>query len=79
MAGVALVVGAPSGQAAAVGGLYAAALAGMLRLERALPPRRVAPLVGPWMRRLDHSMIFVLIAATYTPVLVLGLDGVLRR
>ncbi len=28
-----------------------------------------------WMRRLDHSMIFVLIAATYTPICVLGLDG----
>jgi hemolysin III len=28
-----------------------------------------------WMRRLDHSMIFVLIAGTYTPVSVLILDG----
>ncbi len=28
-----------------------------------------------WMRRLDHSMIFVLIAATYTPICVLGLEG----
>jgi hemolysin III len=31
----------------------------------------------PWLRRLDHSMIFVLIAATATPVTVLGLEGVL--
>jgi hemolysin III len=30
-----------------------------------------------WMRRLDHSMIFVFIAGTYTPVAVLSLDGVL--
>jgi len=37
---------------------------------------------GPWsekgrvvMRRLDHAMIFVLIAATYTPLCVLLLDG----
>jgi hemolysin III len=28
-----------------------------------------------WMKRLDHSMIFVLIAATYTPICVLGLRG----
>src|SRR5215212_6939095 len=28
-----------------------------------------------WMKRLDHSMIFVLIAATYTPLCVLGLRG----
>ncbi len=30
------------------------------------------------MQRLDHSMIFVLIAATWTPVALLGLDGWLR-
>jgi hemolysin III len=28
-----------------------------------------------WMKRLDHSMIFVLIAATYTPICLLGLQG----
>jgi hemolysin III len=28
-----------------------------------------------WMRRLDHSMIFVLIAGTYTPVALLALKG----
>ena len=29
------------------------------------------------MRRLDHSMIFVLIAGTYTPFALLVLDGAL--
>ncbi len=40
---------------------------------------------GPWtgrshdvMRRLDHSMIFVLIAGTYTPFALLLLEGTLR-
>jgi len=33
------------------------------------------PRVRPVMRRLDHSMIFVLIAGTYTPVCLLVLDG----
>src|SRR5262245_36786059 len=33
------------------------------------------PRVRPLMRRLDHSMIFVLIAGTYTPVCLLALDG----
>ena len=28
-----------------------------------------------WMRRLDHSMIFVLIAGTYTPFALLALEG----
>ena len=31
------------------------------------------------MRRLDHSMIFVLIAGTYTPVALLALKGSLGR
>lgn len=31
-----------------------------------------------WMRRLDHSMIFVLIAATATPVCLLAIDDPLR-
>jgi len=33
------------------------------------------PRIRPVMRRLDHSMIFVLIAGTYTPVCLLALDG----
>jgi hemolysin III len=39
------------------------------------------PWPGPWRRRLkrlDHSMIYVLIAGTYTPVAVIALDGGLR-
>src|SRR4051794_2394371 len=35
------------------------------------------PSVRQWMRRLDHSMIFVLIAGTYTPFALLVLDGTL--
>ena len=33
------------------------------------------PQARRWMRRLDHSMIFVLIAGTYTPVALLALQG----
>ena len=33
------------------------------------------PRVRPVMRRLDHSMIFVLIAGTYTPICLLALGG----
>jgi hemolysin III len=32
-----------------------------------------------WMRRLDHTMIFVLIAGTYTPFALLAMDGELAR
>jgi len=31
-----------------------------------------------WMRRLDHAMIYVLIAGTYTPFALLALDGAWR-
>jgi hemolysin III len=77
VAGVLLVLGAPSDRAAVVGGLYAAALAGMFGASALYHGVAWRASVRPWMRRLDHSMIFVLIAATYTPVLVLGLDGLL--
>lgn len=33
------------------------------------------PRIRPFMRRLDHSMIFVMIAGTYTPVCLLALNG----
>ena len=33
------------------------------------------PRIRPFMRSLDHSMIFVMIAGTYTPVCLLALDG----
>jgi hemolysin III len=35
------------------------------------------PQARQWMRRLDHSMIFFLIAGTYTPFALLVLDGTL--
>jgi hemolysin III len=34
-----------------------------------------SPSARRWMKRLDHSMIFVLIAGSYTPVAVLALRG----
>ena len=77
VAGGLLVALAPSGRAAAVGGVYAAALAGMFGASALYHRGAWTPSVRPWLRRLDHSMIFVLIAGTSTPVVVLGLDGVL--
>ena len=32
-----------------------------------------------WMRRLDHTMIFLLIAGTVTPFALLVMDGAVRR
>jgi hemolysin III len=77
VAGALLVVLAPSGRAAVVGGVYATALAGMFGASALYHRGAWRPSVRPWLRRLDHSMIFVLIAGTSTPVTVLGLEGVL--
>jgi hemolysin III len=74
--GAALVLLAPNGQAmmaAAIYSLSVMALFGTSALYhrinwKTLNARR-------WMRRLDHSMIFVLIAGTYTPFALLALDG----
>jgi hemolysin III len=38
-----------------------------------------SPRARRWMRRLDHSMIYLLIAGTYTPFGLLVLDGTLGR
>ena len=57
----------PTGRATAVAAVYAAALAGLLGTSALYHRVTWRPAVRAWMRRLDHSMIFVLIAGTYTP------------
>jgi hemolysin III len=79
-AGVALVLTAPSGRAAAVAAIYAgslSALLGVSALYHRIDWRR--PEIRRWMRRLDHSMIFLLIAGTVTPFAVLVLGGALGQ
>jgi hemolysin III len=74
--GAALVVVAPSGQprlAAAIYALSVAALFGTSALYHRITWASHA--ARRWMRRLDHSMIFFLIAGTYTPFALLVLDG----
>jgi hemolysin III len=74
--GAALVVAAPSGQprlAAAIYALSVAALFGTSALYHRITWASQA--ARRWMRRLDHSMIFCLIAGTYTPFAVLVLEG----
>jgi hemolysin III len=38
-----------------------------------------SPRVRPWMRRIDHAGIYLLIAGTYTPVGLLSVHGALQR
>jgi hemolysin III len=66
---------APAGRPRLAAAIYAAALCGLLGVS-ALYHRRVWTATRRrWMRRLDHSMIFVLVAATYTPFALLVLRG----
>ena len=74
--GAALVVAAPAGEprlAAAIYALSVAALFGTSALYHRITWASQA--ARRWMRRLDHSMIFFLIAGTYTPFALLVLDG----
>jgi hemolysin III len=77
IAGALLVLGAPSSRAAAVAAIYGAALAGMFGASALYHRVNWRARLEPWMRRLDHAMIFVLIAGSYTPVALLLLHGAL--
>jgi hemolysin III len=78
-AGAALVALAPAGRATAAAAIYAAALAGLLGTSALYHRITWQPRARVWLRRLDHSMIFVLIAGTYTPFALLVLDGTLAK
>jgi hemolysin III len=74
--GAALIVAAKTPKATLAVAIYAVSLSALLGTS-ALYHRVnwTRPEVRRWMRRLDHSMIFFLIAGTYTPFALLVLDG----
>jgi len=57
--------------------LYGFAVAGLFGVSALYHRGRWQPTVRARLQRADHSMIFVLIAGTYTPVCVYVLDGTL--
>ena len=76
--GITLVVTAPGGRATVAAAIYSASVAGLFGTS-ALYHRVTwaSAAARRWMRRLDHSMIFVLIAGSYTPFALLVLHGTL--
>jgi hemolysin III len=74
VAGAALVLLAPAGRATVACAVYAATLCGLLGTSALYHRVTWRPRVRQWMRRLDHSMIFLLIAGTYTPFATLVLS-----
>ena len=77
LVGAALVVVAPSGPARAAVMIYALSISGLFGTSALYHRIDWSPRTRRWMRRLDHAMIFVLIAGTYTPFALLVLDGAL--
>ncbi len=75
--GVGLILAASGGRAQLAAGIYAGAVSALLGTSALYHRVTWRPKARRWMRRLDHSMIFVLIAGTYTPVALLALKGAL--
>jgi hemolysin III len=73
--GVALILAASDGRARLAATIYALAVSALLGTSALYHTHNWRPRARRWMRRLDHSMIFVLIAGTYTPVALLALKG----
>ncbi len=74
--GALLVWRASGGREVAATAIYAAGICGLFGVS-ALYHRVnwTRPRARAWMKRLDHSMIFVFIAASFTPFALLVLDG----
>jgi hemolysin III len=66
-----LIAGSPGDKVAV--GIYAIGVSGMYAVSACYHRAKWAPFPQSRMRRLDHSMILVAIASTYTPVAVIAL------
>ena len=77
--GLVLILVAPTRKATTAAAIYAASVSGLFGASALYHRVTWRPVTRRWMRRLDHSMIFVLIAGTYTPFGLLVLHGTLAR
>ena len=74
-AGVSMVAVAAGALARTAAAVYAVSLTAMFAASALLHRIQWRPDAKKWMQRLDHSMIYLLIAGTYTPFSVLVLQG----
>ena len=77
--GALVVVFADGTRATVSAAIFAASVAAMLGASALYHRVTWSPTVRPWMRRVDHAGIYVLIAGTYTPVGLIVVHGVLRH
>jgi hemolysin III len=78
-AGMALVLLANGSRATIAAAIYAFSLSALLGVSALYHRVTWGPAARRWMRRLDHTMIFVLIAGTYTPFALLVLHGTIAE
>ncbi|MDS1271216.1 hemolysin III family protein [Lipingzhangella sp. LS1_29] len=78
-AGIVLIVLSPTPAARAASGIYAATAVLLFAVSAAYHLGRWSPVPHSLLRRLDHANIYLIIAGTYTPFLVLALSGPLRQ
>jgi hemolysin III len=76
--GTLLVVFADGTRASLAAAVFAGSVAAMLGTSALYHRITWSPRMRPWMRRLDHAGIYLLIAGSYTPVGLLTLTGTLR-
>jgi hemolysin III len=73
-AGAVLTAMAPNGRAAVGSSVFAVSLVALFTVSATYHRPTWGALGRRWMRRLDHSAIFLLIAGTYTPLCLLALE-----
>jgi hemolysin III len=74
-----LIAGAQGGRPRVAAAIFATSVVTMLGASALYHRVTWSPRVRPWMRRVDHAGIYLLIAGTYTPVGLLSLHGTLQR
>jgi hemolysin III len=72
-AGAILVAMAPTSRAASASAVFAASLVLLFGVSATYHRVHWRPAARAWMKRADHACIFVLIAGSYTPTVLLGL------
>jgi hemolysin III len=76
--GTLLIVGSKGGREHVAAAAFAGSVAICFGISALYHRGNWTAQVRPWMRRLDHAGVYVLIAGTYAPVCLLALDGAWR-
>ncbi|MFZ0340799.1 MAG: hemolysin III family protein [Gaiellaceae bacterium] len=73
--GTLLIVGADGARAHVAAAVFAGAVAACFGMSALYHRIAWTPRLRPWIRRLDHAGVYLLIAGTYTPICLLVLRG----